>query len=99
MSAGLLGSVASERRGLARFGATIPALIHVADNLPLSPCMLLDVSDNGGRIRLEARLMLPNHFTLLLTSNGRVRRECRVIWRQDVYLGVAFVGRFDPVGA
>ena len=84
-----------ERRQGVRFGTTIPALIHVAGGASLLPCTVLDVSEGGGRIRLEAPLMLPDQFTLLLTSNGRVRRDCRVIWRQDVYLGVAFSARFD----
>jgi hypothetical protein len=84
-----------ERRRSVRFGTSIPALIHADACDVLLSCTVLDVSEGGGRIRLDAPAILPDHFTLVLTSNGRVRRACRVIWRHDIYLGVAFSGRFD----
>jgi hypothetical protein len=84
-----------ERRRSVRFGTTIPALIQRRDGLPLLPCTVLDLSEGGGRIRLYEPVPLGDHFTLLFTSNGRVKRDCRVIWRQSIYLGVAFSSRFD----
>jgi hypothetical protein len=87
--------VPTERRQSPRLGVTIPALIFVGDGVPLCPCTVLDVSQGGGRIRLEANAAVPDHFVLLFTYAGTVRRECNVIWRQDGYLGVAFFGRFD----
>lgn len=84
-----------ERRRSVRFGTTIPALIHVGGDPALLPCTMLDVSEGGGRLRLESPMALPDHFTLVLTSNGRVRRACRIIWQHGIYLGVAFSGRFD----
>jgi hypothetical protein len=87
--------VPTERRQSPRLGVTIPALIFVGDGIPLRPCTVLDVSQGGGRIRLEANAVVPDHFVLLFTHAGTVRRECSVVWRQDGYLGVAFSGRFD----
>ena len=87
--------VQTERRQSPRLGVTIPALIFVGDGIPLRPCTVLDVSQGGGRIRLEANAAVPDHFVLLFTHAGTVRRECTVVWRQDGYLGVAFFGRFD----
>jgi len=55
----------------------------------------LDVAQGGGRIRLEASALVPDHFVLLFTNAGTVRLACSVIWRHDGYLGVAFSGRFD----
>ena len=75
---------------------TIPAFIRIHDDLPLHPCTVLDVSVNGGRLRLDAEAMVPDQFVLLFTRSGTVQRQCRVIWRQDCYLGVAFAGKFDP---
>jgi hypothetical protein len=74
---------------------TIPALISVGDGCPLCPCTVLDVSQGGGRIRLDARASVPDQFELFFTMAGTVRRACSVIWRQDSYLGVEFSGRFD----
>ena len=63
--------------------------------MPLCPCTVLDVAQGGGRIRLEATAVVPDHFDLLFTMAGTVRRACRIIWRHDGYLGVAFSARFD----
>jgi hypothetical protein len=78
-----------------RLGTTIPALIYIGDGFPLCPCTVLDVSQGGGRIRPDAKSPVPDHFDLLFTKGGTVRRACSVVWRQDGYLGVAFSGRFD----
>jgi hypothetical protein len=87
--------VPTDRRQGVRFGNTIPALIHVADGVPLHHCTVLDVSHGGGRIRLDTGVTVPDRFTLLLTRSGTVRRACRVIWRHHDYLGVAFSAQFD----
>ena len=85
----------TERRQCLRLGTTIPALIYIRDGMPLCPCTVLDVSQGGGRLRLEADATVPNYFELLFTKCGTVRRACRVVWRHDGYLGVAFSSRFD----
>jgi hypothetical protein len=85
----------TERRQCLRLGITIPALIYTGAGIPVCPCTVLDMSQGGGRIRLEANARVPDHFVLLFTNAGTVRRACRVVWRHDGYLGVAFSGRFD----
>lgn len=85
----------TERRVHQRFGMTMPALIQLGDGIPLRPCTVLDVSLGGGRIRLDTGGAVPDHFILLFTKAGTVRRDCRVVWRQENYLGVAFAGKFD----
>ena len=87
----------TERRQCLRLGITIPALIFVGDGIPLCPCTVLDVSQDGGRIRLEANAVVPDHFDLLFTKAGTVRRACSVVWRHEGYLGVTFSARFDNV--
>ena len=87
--------VPTERRKSQRLGVTLPALIYVGAGIPLCPCTVLDVSQGGGRIRLEADARVPEHFVLFFTMAGTVRRACSVIWRHDDYLGVAFSARFD----
>jgi hypothetical protein len=85
----------TERRQSLRLGVTLPALIYLGAGIPLCRCTVLDVSQGGGRIRLEANVQVPDHFVLLFTHAGTVRRACSVVWRHDGYLGVAFSARFD----
>ena len=85
----------TERRQSLRLGITIPALIYIGAGIPLCPCTVLEVAQGGGRIRLEADAVVPDHFILLFTMAGTVRRECSVVWRREGYLGVAFSARFD----
>jgi hypothetical protein len=89
----------AERRRSPRMSTTIPALIFVRPNAPLCPCTVLDVSQGGGRVRVEAPMRIPDHFYLLFTRTATVRRECRVVWRHENYMGVAFAGRFDTTQA
>ena len=44
-------------------------------------------------------MRIPDHFYLLFTRTATVRRECRVVWRHENYMGVAFAGRFDTTQA
>jgi hypothetical protein len=73
----------------------IPAMIQIRDGMPLQSCTVLDVSPQGGRIRVETGVSIPNNFVLLFTKSGSVRRDCRVVWRQNGYLGVEFHSSFD----
>jgi hypothetical protein len=54
-------------------------------------CVVSDVSDSGARIDVQDSNTLPDHFVLLLTSNGAARRFCRVMWRKPMQVGVKFV--------
>jgi hypothetical protein len=33
---------------------------------------------------------IPDHFVLMLSSNGAARRFCRVMWRKPTQVGVKF---------
>ncbi len=66
------------------------ARILIDSSSPLIACAIVDISESGARISLEAGQTLPETFTLLLTRNGRTRRQCRVVWRDGQTLGVEF---------
>jgi hypothetical protein len=55
-------------------------------------CEIIDISDGGARLRplMCTPKVLPERFTLLLSACGRVRRNCKVIWRSANELGVQF---------
>lgn len=57
---------------------------------PPLPCSIADISDLGARLVLQRDSELPEEFVLLLTANGRAQRRCRMIWRTDLTVGVAF---------
>jgi hypothetical protein len=54
------------------------------------PCAILDISETGARIVLEAECELPERFILLLTRSGDARRHCRLVWRNGLSAGVEF---------
>jgi PilZ domain len=68
------------------------AALDLGDGSASATCEILDISDGGARLRplMCATNMLPEQFTLLLSTCGRVRRSCRVVWRSPTELGVAF---------
>jgi PilZ domain len=53
-------------------------------------CVVSDASDSGARIDVQDSDILPDSFVLLLTSNGTVKRYCRVMWRKPTQVGVKF---------
>lgn len=53
-------------------------------------CVVSDVSESGARIDVQDSTALPDHFVLMLTSNGSARRFCRVMWRKPNQVGVQF---------
>ncbi len=53
-------------------------------------CAIADISHSGARLTVEGDAELPVEFVLLLTRNGAARRQCRVIWRDGLSLGVKF---------
>jgi PilZ domain-containing protein len=53
-------------------------------------CMLADFSQTGARICRPQEFEIPDRFLLLLTSNGRFGRRCRVVWRSPSHIGVQF---------
>lgn len=52
-------------------------------------CLVRDFSEKGAALDVSSSFGLPDHFTLILTLDAR-RISARVIWRQDMRVGVAF---------
>jgi hypothetical protein len=66
------------------------ARILIDKKVPSIPCSISDISESGARLAIERDEDLPETFMLLLTANGGARRQCRVVWRTGVTLGVEF---------
>jgi len=75
-------------------------LINYRAWLPLDPrrqpleCRIEDMSDTGARIAIPSSIKaLPQEFTLWLDKNGKVQRECEIVWRNAGYVGARFGAR------
>ena len=68
------------------------ATLDIGGGSPSTSCEVLDISEGGARLRplLCSPKTLPEKFILLLSTCGKVRRDCRVIWRSTVEIGVQF---------
>jgi hypothetical protein len=66
------------------------ARILISREAPLIACAIVDISETGARLLLDNDGEVPEQFVLLLTPTGHPRRDCRVIWREGLTLGVEF---------
>ncbi|MDX1401040.1 MAG: hypothetical protein R3245_03885, partial [Kiloniellales bacterium] len=57
----------------------------------LMNCLVLDLSENGARLRPDDAEACPEVFLLRLTDG--VCHVCSVAWREDQELGVMFVAQ------
>ena len=56
----------------------------------LQGCVVADISDSGARLQVENSKTVPGNFVLLLTTNGKPKRKCRLVWRKGQQIGVEF---------
>jgi hypothetical protein len=82
----------NDKRKAARRSVRYNAWIVRGDE-ELHGCALFDISETGARIDVENSETIPDKFVLLLASNGKARRRCRVVWRQPNQIGVKFETR------
>lgn len=64
-----------------------------ADGAPLENCWILDISAAGACLQVKSGDTPPEQFTLLLSYDDRLRRECLVKWRSTTTIGVQFLPR------
>ena len=81
----------TERRKVARFKALKGARVLMLDQFGQTlGCVVRNLSQAGARLALRAPQNVPDKFQLLFDSDGSVR-QCRVVWRQETHVGVAFL--------
>jgi len=78
-----------ERRSVTRTTISKDALLFFDAQRGVLTCRVQDVTNSGAGIELHALNLLPLNFELSFDSFHTVR-ECRVIWRQGDFVGVAF---------
>lgn len=84
--------MAAEHRKNMRRAVSQGARIARVDGSILGTCQLRDVSVSGARLEIETPVShVPDNFFLLLSYDGRLRRQCSVVWRAKDSVGVEFV--------
>ena len=79
-----------EQRQSPREGVELTAWIDIGNSAALRDCSVL-IADDGARIRMAYQAELPTEFDLLLNKNGP-RERCRLLWRSDKEVGIAYLG-------
>jgi hypothetical protein len=82
--------MSTDRRKGVRRNLAHGARIVCDDGSDLKNCRMLDVSAFGAQLELENALTLPGKFVLLLSHDGRLRRQCIVVWRKQNAVGIEF---------
>jgi hypothetical protein len=52
-------------------------------------CMVRNLSNTGAMLSVTSSVGIPEHFTLILSPDGR-HMSCRVVWRKEKRIGVTF---------
>ena len=85
----LVAPMEFDRRSVARTTISKDALLFFDAQRGVLTCRVQDVTNSGAGIELHALNLLPLGFELSF-DNFHTIRECRVIWRQGDFVGVAF---------
>ena len=80
---------ANNRRRDKRVALFQDAVIHVDQKL-IAKCGVLDVSKSGARLFIDQSVTVPVEFTLRMSRNGNVSRQCCLMWRNKTQMGVRF---------
>src|SRR5438105_2149920 len=72
-----------------------PAWISFGTQHPAIPCVVCDISPEGARLSPARFNALPDVFMLVLSKDGSSRRQCRVVWRKKLHIGVQFITAGD----
>jgi hypothetical protein len=81
--------MADDRRAVQRTRVLRCAKIIVPRRSPVIHCTVQNITSSGACLKLANTHGVPQTFELTF-EHGRTRRACRVIWRTETKLGVAF---------
>jgi hypothetical protein len=75
------------------FGRGVPTHLMAIDGTWRRASLLLDVSDSGGKLRIDGSIEGLNlkEFFLLLSSTGLAYRHCELIWINGEEIGISFI--------
>jgi hypothetical protein len=76
-----------ERRATPRMRVLKSGKIIVAEKAPAIPCTVRNVSAGGACLQMDNQFGIPEAFAIVIDG---VQHPCRVAWRSNVRMGVAF---------
>ncbi len=85
------GRKSREQRKSSRRIIGSPAWIRPNGGFAKRPCRVLDISDTGVRLAVEAGQDVPVIFNFAMPSGGGLGRRARVKWRNGTQLGAEFI--------
>ena len=80
---------AFERRSVARTKIAKDARLFFAGQIGVQSCIVRDITSVGAGLRIQELPAVPLNFELTF-DNFHTARKCRLIWRVDEFVGVAF---------
>jgi PilZ domain len=80
-----------EQRRSMREHVCFPAWTEISNGLQRRECTILDVSESGARIMVASSARIPREFWLVFSKDGARRRRCRMVWRSNDQLGLAYL--------
>ncbi len=87
--------MADDRRAMQRTRVLRCAKIIVPRRSPVIHCTVQNITGAGACLKLANTYGVPQTFDLTF-EHGRTRRACRVVWRTETKLGVAFERQDAP---
>jgi hypothetical protein len=85
-----------DRRAVKRTRVLRSAKIIVPRRSPVIHCTVQNVTSGGACLKLASTYGVPETFDLTF-EHGRTRRRCRIAWRTDDKLGVAFTDTEETI--
>jgi len=85
--------MAGEKRKSVRRPVVRPCWIVTARDAPAITCHIQDISATGARLLCKSPTDIADAFVLHLTPDGKVGRQCKVVWRTQSEVGLQFVSR------
>jgi len=79
-----------EQRKNPRRAVSTPGIVFGTDGRPIVGCQLRDVSATGAQIILDKEATLPQRFVLPMSRDGKVRRQCALVWQFSIMVGAQF---------
>jgi len=79
----------TERRFIDRMTVVKGALLFFSGRPGVRSCCVRDITKNGAGIRIQDLPVVPLNFQLSF-DNFQTVRTCRIVWRDNDFLGVKF---------
>ena len=80
-----------DKRKTPRKKSGTKAWIRLDGGFALRPCTLIDHSDAGVCVSVEAPEKISSVFTFLMSRDAVAVRRVRVIWRRGMQIGAEFI--------